>query len=691
MNLKLNRFILTFTFAFCGVLFSYLFLKPVIKEEQHISEKEIFAILKIQKNEVQKKGEGDILWKNVYPGDTLYEGDFVRTAGNATAEIEILENKSILSISPSTLVSIEFSKEKDIELNMISGGLLLNTQRNKTQAKVAIASKGKKVKVDQGIVNLQLDNGGEVDLDVLTGVADIEYGKNVIQVDNKTKVKLTQKEVKQEEKKIIITYPIENTIFYSTGGERLGIKFQTTRKDEEVRLVFGASKDKMNQKTKSVSSKEGEIFLPYQAKKLHYQLELVQRNKVLARSATMTHENLPLIGPFLTMPKNGQTIWKKVEDLVDLRWSNPYDYKDCRLVVAADEKLEQIVLNKSVNCTTQKFSHSFIDGKYYWKISALVGDNNSEVVSKIGNFSIKIGEGLLPPALLAPFPGFEKYIENKKSDISFSWDRSESATAYEIELIESKGNRYSYKIQNTYHTIESLPSGQYKWRVFSLNDKEKKGSAFRNFILVALPEINWTDGVAEISFNGQATRTKLSWNKGFSQKSHWTVTYRNITSHGSQNIATVESPEFIFETTTKGTYQFLIEAYDMERKLVSRSKLRTLEVKEMPLPEPPKFAIGAEEIFKADGNGMVRIKFNKQKGASAYLVELLDLNFNVLQMSRLSANVGELKNLMPGNYRIHVKTIDQFGRIGSPGESRMVKVPNVSSVAKPIMKKIRIR
>ena len=63
----------------------------------------------------------------------------------------------------------------------------------------------------------------------------------------------------------------------------------------------------------------------------------------------------------------------------------------------------------------------------------------------------------------------------------------------------------------------------------------------------------------------------------------------------------------------------------------------------------------------------------------------------VVDQKEISRTTASLSRLKPGQYQVHLKSIDDFKRPGLDGEKRKLEVPNASDIRAPKIKAMKVK
>jgi hypothetical protein len=73
------------------------------------------------------------------------------------------------------------------------------------------------------------------------------------------------------------------------------------------------------------------------------------------------------------------------------------------------------------------------------------------------------------------------------------------------------------------------------------------------------------------------------------------------------------------------------------------------------------------------------------------MIQLKAQDGTVIKEVKFSETKGELTSLMPGDYKVCVYASDKHGQRSPASETRNLRVPEINSLAKPKVKRLKIK
>lgn len=343
-------------------------------------------------------------------------------------------------------------------------------------------------------------------------------------------------------------------------------------------------------------------------------------------------------------------------------------------------------------------------GKYFWK---LVGKDASGKV--MGESPIYKAELLAryAPTVIFPTANAELPIEKLPYELSFQWQKGDSTTRVALEVATDKDLKNkilskAFQNEDSYN-LPNLKEGEYYWRMsayYAESDKPALGKVqkFKLFKLTKIPpkepvQIVWT--VPE-NKNTQYFYDKpileVSWDVKNRKED---VTQFRLKLEEEQGLAenalkfAVKENNYKANLNKAGRYIASIEAFDKDGKVIGQSEPRKLAALEVPLLPAPKI-FPEEGVIRSTDDGRSELKWESVQGAKEYLLTVTNKDGKELAKRKYTTNSLNLKSLMPGEYRISIISVDQFGRNGQEGSPRTLLVPNKSNLKAPTLKKIKV-
>jgi hypothetical protein len=120
------------------------------------------------------------------------------------------------------------------------------------------------------------------------------------------------------------------------------------------------------------------------------------------------------------------------------------------------------------------------------------------------------------------------------------------------------------------------------------------------------------------------------------------------------------------------------------------SEERIFWIEEDPLLPAPKFTDETPAEIQASSRGNIKVAWKAVKGAKLYIV-MLKTPTGELQEQQIELTEVDYKKLQPGEYSITLKSVDVDGNHSPLGETRIIRVPELSDLKAPTLKKVEVK
>ncbi len=145
-----------------------------------------------------------------------------------------------------------------------------------------------------------------------------------------------------------------------------------------------------------------------------------------------------------------------------LNWIGVQDFKSYNVEISSDQEFKSILAVKNTVNTFVKIDEKLPEGNYYWRVSALSGDESP--TTSITALLLLIG----PLQIIAVNPASGVVMFNKPDTINFSWRDPNNGEKYLVEISDSSSFRnIKQSRESTVQELhmESPGKGNFFWRV----------------------------------------------------------------------------------------------------------------------------------------------------------------------------------------------------------------------------------
>jgi hypothetical protein len=374
------------------------------------------AEIKSIANEVQRRPKNRLIWQHVYPGQELYAGEAIRTAGDAEAEIEFREQKVTVRLDPYSVIEIQENSD-GLNLDFLKGNLFIVSKAESSN--LTIGSGEQKIALGQSETQFTKANATEqMSVDVFKGAP-----KMISQGQSRALV---------EEKKLKILSPRPGEVAYvkPESEEMVSFEWEAIDSAYEVYLETGKSNDELKAAAieKPVAGSSGKLTAKLPIGKGYYRLVAKSSRADLKelRSSPTRFEVRAKLPPVLLWPNvNAMIVPEKSDDSISFQWSNPGELDQMLLELSTTKDLKQRIhseeVGRSVTLNVPAFS---VSGPLYWRVSGQLPGSKNVVSSAVQQFFLRNrGKNpMSPPVLKAPLNQYTvNFEEMRNQGVVLNW------------------------------------------------------------------------------------------------------------------------------------------------------------------------------------------------------------------------------------------------------------------------------
>lgn len=690
--------------SLCGFALTFAWYNFTENDNSRNSKNKPIARMVITKNEVQRKPIQKLIWQPVTENEILHIGEAIRTAADSEATIEFLNSPTRIDLDPDSAIILEESAGQ-IALNFLQGNLFVrggegdgspadaNTS-GESKSTITLLSGNKKIALGKSELNLGKSGSGELDLQVLKGQAQVlsENGQTVT-IDQ-------GKSLNQQTFKLISPAADEAIYLEKNKNEKVSFKWAPLSADYTVTLEVGPTRNSIKPTAVSASGDSGELQSILKFGRNFYRLVARSIDAQKPELTTVVHKNevLAIMAPVLLEPeKDKKVIVNYEKPQVRFGWSNPSQYEKVVFEIYRDSDLKQKMFSKVIEGKNEISLDIKNNGQFYWRVSGHLKGRADMVTSELYTFTTDVFKGLQTPLLVAPLAN-EKVPANSdaQASILFKWEAVTKAKKYKVQIVQN-GNQKPlfFESEISQYKAESLKAGDYWWSVQAIDDEDKASLASekRNFEIVNLPIIQWANEMSDTS-NYVTLKPSVDLRWLATTVGHKTYKVRIIDAQEPDVNPLTQltlNQKLQVDLSKNGDYYIEVEALDSTNKVVARSSRRKVAVQPAPLLPAPLFAQSLPEKMMANNFGQTQLTWDTVTGAKQYVVLIKNKEGVVSRELASKQNEVALKGLMPGEYTVSLKSVDEFGRSGPEGESRGLTVPNTSGVRAPKLKGVKVK
>ena len=643
-------------------------------------------------NDVQKKPVQKIIWQSAIENEVLRVGEAIRTSQNAEARIEFLSSATFIELEPDSAIILEES-DGQVSLEFLKGHIAVDssTSSKSGASQINLKTGDKNIALGNSQLTLGKSKTGNLDVQVIKG--DVK-GFDSSQLA-KIKIISPNPQIplyvnpKTNELAVFEWAPLDKgyTVFLESGTQR-----------ENLLPVNGATG----------AGDSGKLLAPVNLGKNFYRLKATSTDPSQPElsSSVFRTSVLAKIPPVPLSPQNKSSLsLNKNENTVSFLWSNPAGFNKLILEISTTADLKTKIKTEYLE---DALSYTFPvekPGAYYWRISGVLEGRKEVVSSPIQTVNVSLLDKVLPPELELPRANEKLIIDPEKTKtINLSWKHSIGADRYnvQVEKLSSEVNKrnpasaeivFEGEFKALQAAVQDLKVGQYTWSVKAVDsqNQESTPSEKRSFSIDSLPLVEWADGKSEQEhyYISLKPSLKLEWKNPGLTVSYWKIELKHNDDE-KKYFKKTDSTTTELNVPKDGIYNVEVEARDSKDRLIAKSNLRNVKVAAAPLLPAPNYLSTTPTEIKAEPNGSAQVSWSSVNGATQYLLKIKRADGGIDEY-KFNSIEGTLTNLMPGNHRITLQSIDENGRIGPASEERSIVVPSVSNMRAPKLKGVKIK
>lgn len=647
-------------------------------------------------NDVQKKSVRKIIWQEAQDNEILRAGEAVRTAASSEARIEFLNSNAAIDLEPDSAIILEETDGK-LALEFLQGNISVDANQSNEAGspQLTLVSGGKKVSLGKSQLTLGRNAKGEMDVNILKGeVAGLSPSSSKI--------------------KVLSPQMGESLYINNSSGDLAQFEWQPLAQGYTVQLEYGLNREDMTiLANASAAGEVGKLKADVAVGKIFFRLRAKSENPAQPEiySPVLRASVYAKIPPQLLAPEKESLVTVNSADPeIQFLWSNPAQYKKIIFELATSADFKNKIKTEYLENTNRYVYSAEKNGVYFWRVSGVLDGKKDVVSSQIQKFKVAVLNSILAPELERPRAGERIPVDLAQNPgVPLSWKHSPGADRYKVvvESMMAASARTPASVKNVSSkkvfeaedqalqtVVKDLPPGQYAWTVSSI-DKKNEASApseKRIFYVQKVPTLEWADGKREADYFYLSLKPSLNleWKPGDLSATSWEVTVKQEDQAQAFYKKKTTSLFVEIDVPADGQYVAEVEAYSDKNTLLGRTPPRSVRVLAAPLLPPPAYASTVPQEITATGNGSAQVQWVEVKNAHQYVL-ITKTPSGTTQEYKFNSLQGALNNLMPGEYKLSLRSVDKSGRVGPAGEERTLKVPDLSSMRAPKLKGVKIK
>jgi hypothetical protein len=669
------------------------------------------AILAAKNDVIERRPTTRIIWERLGQGEQLYGGEAVRTGPKASGKITFIKSGMSIGLEPDSLVIMEESNGK-LQLNLVNGGVFVRSESssgassNKNKPDQPILKAGdKKIELSgkASELNLSVSESGMANVQVAKGDAKIAGAGG----KSETLTAGTSRAISTNASSpaiLELSGPRSGAGIPIAGlNDQISVSWNNAPDGSIIFIETGSTRDSLVRLPQGVAGKAGKTSVPVRPGDFFWRMVAVKGGKIVATGPTTFNQGVTMDPPkLLTYASNEKIAISDANQMPQARlsWTRPTGADDITVILARDPDFKNLVATKRFSMEPEWTVPVKDTGKYYWKATAKWPGIERSVPSIVGMFEAIKQREIPAPVASAPAPG--SVIPKTTADhggIMLSWTGEEGTENYEIELLRRQKDDglktiLTKSVSSRQFRLTNVPTGQYFWTVRAkIGDNQSQPSPKASFSVSDVSRIqlkNPTTVEKPLEFLSPETLMTLPLTELPPQTTEVRFKLANSAQNSAETAWQPGSPgkPLQFKLPAAGTYQLTVEALNKNKELIGFGENLDLIVKTPDLLPPPELLSGDQKI-KTGESGDVTLRWRPVAGATRYLIEISGPKTKFRK--EVQGTQLNIRNLLPGSHTLITATIDKSGRTGVKSPGIAIEVPDISSIAAPKSKGIKVR
>ncbi len=674
--------------------------------ESRVSNSQPIATLKESKLEVQRKPQRRVIWENVNKNDNLFAGETVRTSTNAEAEILLIKSNTIIKLESDSQVILE-ENEKGLSLNFLEGNLYVQSSGQAGDDAITLKSGNSELKLNSADLSLSKEQSGAVSMAVFKGQAELQQGGKKIALDKETSATLSGDTLSVDKDRIQITWPkVNETVLLNlVRNEPLEVRFKALPPGYTVGVEWGKSRSKLQPLQVTAAGDQGRLQVESKSGQWYMKVVATSSDPALPPMSSIVFAVKidPKAAPTLVEPIAAEPFIKGASDgAVKFRWTAPHKYLSQVLEVASDKNFKDIKIKRTFEDSTAKHDETLPEGWYFWRVTGYIDSQGKQeaLTSPIVRFMAKDKWELQPPVLSWPSPGqLLTYGSTQREGVILKWQAPSGVQKFEIQMFKKNGTAWE-TIQDKQVDVAIAPvvdpkPGQYRWRVASVHPETgaKKYSKDSQFVIGDIPKIDWADTSSLYEFTTEKPTLRAQWKALERAPSKYRFRVQSADKPAEKSPddwSTTEESSIEKELPAEGQYTAFVEAVNERGQVIAQSEGKAVTVKKFLLLPPPNWSSNTPETLQTDAKGNLSFAWEPVSGAEEYVMVIEDFSGKKTQQ-RLRRTTASVSKLTPGQYKVHLRSVDSKKRVGDKANTKALVVPATSDINAPKFKSMKVK
>lgn len=407
MRSQLSRLFLAALLSGCGFLTTFYWYKST---EKSVSTSGAIPLAQVGKvgEEVLRRSATRLLWRAVNTGDTLYNGESIRTSERGEVRIQF-EDGRFIDLESDSMIVLQKSKG-EIALDLMEGSVFVNAKSadgaadpsgaTRAPALVLNSNQGK-VDLTGASASLAKGKGNQLNVQVLEGTANIQGkdGKRQEILKGAGGALGDKGLVFDQDKLQILSPSLDKPVYVNSEVDsKVTFQWKGFSPSWKVSLWSGSRRKEMTERGQ-VEATPNTIQSQFSLGKHYWKLVAKdpKTNQVVGESPVYKLDVVGRIAPSVIFPTADAKIQlnQPAYDM-NFKWQKGDDTRQITLEVATDPSMIKKLATKSFTHEDQFLLPQLKEGEYFWRISAYFDGSEKPLIGKIQKFSLQ------PPAVVVP-------------------------------------------------------------------------------------------------------------------------------------------------------------------------------------------------------------------------------------------------------------------------------------------------
>lgn len=461
MRSQLGRLFWAALLSGCGFLTTFYWYKSTEKSMASSGAIPLAQVGKVG-DEVLRRSATRLLWRSVNTGDTLYNGESLRTSEKGEVRIQFDDGRFI-DLESDSLIVLQKSKG-EIALDLLEGSVFVNAKATETPGKsgpqkaagLVLNSAQGKVDLTGASASLAKGKGNQVDVQVLEGKAKIESrdGQTRDILKGSTGALGDRGLSSTQQNLQIISPTLDKPVFIDALNQsKVAFQWSGFPANLKVSLWAGYRRKDMSERGTTDSAPD-RLSAPFSLGKHYWKLVAKdpKTDQVVAESPIYKMEVFGRIAPSVIFPTADAKIQLNQTTTYDMtfQWQKGDETKQITLEVASDPNMKNRLAVKNFETQDQFLLPQLKEGEYFWRLSAYYEGSDRPIFGKIQKFTIQQQAKIIPKeaaqiAWVTPESATIQYFV-KEPLLQLQW----AAQSREEEIVQ-----WRFKVQDVAGSQES--------------------------------------------------------------------------------------------------------------------------------------------------------------------------------------------------------------------------------------------